>query len=82
VTDNTKDFPSNLLEPYGIEVKNADDFIADSIDLSPSRAIAAVREMRTRLNNPAKTSAQLLLDMEKEGLTNTADQLRDSTSLF
>lgn len=82
VTENTKDFPRDILERYGIEAKTADEFIADAIDLNAGLALAAIKKMRLRLKNPAKTSEALLLDLEKCGLTLAADQIRDSVRLI
>jgi hypothetical protein len=82
VTENLKHFPRGVLAQYGMEGKSADEFIADAIDLNTSLAIAAVRTMRLRLNRPEKTSEALLLDLEKIGLTLTADQLRESIDLI
>ncbi|MEM1262830.1 MAG: PIN domain-containing protein [Pseudomonadota bacterium] len=82
VTENIKDFPNELLGKYCIEAKTADEFIADAIDLNSALAISAVRRMRNRLNRPEKTPEKLLLDLEKIGLTQTADQLRDSIDLI
>jgi hypothetical protein len=82
VTENLKDFPRKVLAKYGIEAKSSDDFIADAINLSPSLAIAAIKRMRLRLDRPEKSPEILLLDMEKTGLTQAADQLRDSVKLI
>jgi len=82
VTENLRDFPKRLLAEYGIEAKSSDEFIADAIDLSPSLAIAAIKRMRLRLQRPDKTPEVLLLDLEKTGLTLSADQLRDSVQLI
>jgi len=76
VTDNLRDFPAEALEPLNLEVRGADAFIADTIALDPGRAVAAIRRMRERLRNPAKTPETLLLDMEAEGLTETVDALK------
>lgn len=76
VTDNLKHFPAALLAPLNIEVRSADDFIADTITLDPGRAVAALRRMRLRLKAPEKTAALLLLDMEAVGLIGTVDVLR------
>jgi hypothetical protein len=77
VTENLKDFPERLLAPLDLEAKTADVFIADTIDLDTGRAVAAVRQMRVRLQKPEKTPELLLLDMEAAGLTETADVLRE-----
>ncbi|TPQ51526.1 PIN domain-containing protein [Prosthecomicrobium hirschii] len=76
VTENLKDFPEKVLEPLMIESRSADAFIADTIALDPGRAVAAIRTMRMRLKNPAKTAEALLIDMESEGLVETVDVLR------
>jgi len=77
VTDNLRDFPDAILRPLDLEAKDADAFIADTIDLRVAQAVPALRRMRERLKRPAKTPETLLLDMEKIGLTLTADALRD-----
>ncbi|MCF4165716.1 PIN domain-containing protein [Zavarzinia compransoris] len=76
VTDNLKHFPADLLAPLNIEVRSADDFIADTISLDPGRAVAALRRMRVRLKKPEKTAELLLLDMEAVGLVGTVDVLK------
>lgn len=77
VTDNLRDFPDAILHPLDLEAKDADAFIADTIDLRVAQAVPALRRMRERLKRPEKTPETLLLDMEKIGLTLTADALRD-----
>jgi hypothetical protein len=76
VTDNLKHFPKAILAPLNIEVRSADNFIADTVALDPGRAVAAIRRMRGRLKRPEKTAEVLLLDMEAVGLTETVDMLR------
>lgn len=76
VTENLSDFPAELLSKFGVEVRSADHFIADTIALDLGRAVAAIRQMRLRFNNPAKAASSLLLDMEASGLTETVDILK------
>lgn len=76
VTDNLKDFPDAFLGPLNLEARSADAFIADTIALDEGRAVAAIRKMRERFNRPAMTAADLLLNMEAVGLTDTVDILR------
>ncbi|MDH6269137.1 putative nucleic acid-binding protein [Rhizobium sp. SG_E_25_P2] len=76
VTENLRDFPPDTLRRYGIEVRSADAFIADTIDLDIGRAISAVRTMRLRLKRPEKDADALLLDFEAAGLVKTVDILK------
>jgi hypothetical protein len=76
VTDNLRHFPGALIEPWGLAARSADVFIADTIALDEARAVAAVREMRQRLNKPTMTAADLLIAMEANGLTAAVDILR------
>jgi predicted nucleic acid-binding protein len=76
VTENLRDFPASVVAPLNIDVRSADAFIADTIDLDPGRAVAAIRRMRERLRRPEKSADALLLDMEAEGLVQTVDVLR------
>lgn len=75
VTENLKDFPSAVLAPRGIEAKNADAFIADTIALEEGRAIAALRRMRERLKRPEMTPGELIKALEANNLLETASVL-------
>ncbi len=79
VTDNLKDFPDHVLRPFDIEVKSADSFIADTIDLPEGHraAIAAIRSMRERLKRPEMSPEQLLLRMEQAELLASVNILKD-----
>jgi len=77
VTENTRDFPVDVLEHFNIEVATADDFIANTVDLSLHKAVAALREMRGRFRKPEMDGEQLLLLFEKRGFLQTADILRE-----
>ena len=83
VTDNVKDFPLDVLEPYSIEVSTGDGFIADAIDLDSVRAAEAVKRLRARLNNPP-LEAEALLDLweTRHGLTQTVALLRPYQGLI
>lgn len=76
VTENLKDFPAVILATLNMEVRSADEFIADTIALDPGRAVAAVRRMRERFKRPEKSAEIMLLEMEADGLTETVDVLR------
>ena len=76
VTENLKDFPAEILDPLGIDVRSADAFIADTIALDFGRAVPVIARMRAAFNNPAITAEGLLLKMEAQGLVETVDALR------
>jgi hypothetical protein len=76
MTENLKDFPSEVLVSLNIEARSTDCFLADTIALDPGRAVAAIRKMRERLKKPEITAEGLLVRMEAEGLTQTVDVLR------
>lgn len=84
VTDNVKDFPIDVLAPLDIEVKTADDFIADTLGLPEGHreAVAAIRKMRERLKRPEITAKELLLRMEGNGLLDSANVLRDHVDML
>jgi predicted nucleic acid-binding protein len=60
VTYNLKDFPYNVLAPYGIEAQHPDDFVCHLFDLAPAAVCAAVRDQRLALRNSPKSVRELL----------------------
>ena len=82
VTFNLKDFPSAVLQPYGIEVQHPDDFIANQMQLHKIRALSAIKEMRARWTNPARSAKELVNAFEQRGLPLTADLLREAITLI
>lgn len=75
VTNNLKDFPQHLLEPYGLSAKSADDFLTDIIDINTGVAIEAFRELVLHRRNPAMDEYAVLERYRKNGLVNTANYL-------
>ena len=41
VTANVRDFPTEVLEPLGLEVQHPDEFLLNQLDLEPDITIAA-----------------------------------------
>lgn len=76
VTDNVKHFPAERLAAFGLDVRTADAFIADTAMLDEGRAVPAIRQMREEFQRPHLTADKLLLRMEAVGLTETVDVLR------
>lgn len=75
VTNNTKDFPPSYLQSFDVDVKAADDFLTDIIDLNPQRAMAAFREMVLNRKNPLMDEYAVLDRIRKQGLNDTANYI-------
>jgi hypothetical protein len=83
VTDNLRHFPEAVLTQHDIEVRSADTFIADAIDLDRIRAAEAVKALRARLLHPAISAHDLLDRWEQHhGLLQTVSLLRDYQGLI
>jgi predicted nucleic acid-binding protein len=76
VTFNLKDFPAAQVEQYGIEAQHPDEFIIHLIDLNQAKVCSAAEEQRKSLRNPPKTAEEYLETLLKQGLPQTATQLR------
>jgi hypothetical protein len=77
VTSNLRDFPSEILAPFGIEAQHPDEFILHLLDLSPGIVAAAARDHRESLKNPPKTIEEYIDTLEAHGLTQTGSLLRE-----
>ncbi len=75
VTFNLKDFPEGYLNTFGLSVKSPDDFLTDIIDLDPEKAIEAFKEMVLYKRNPPLDEYQVLAQLRKNLLKDTADYL-------
>lgn len=78
VTMNLRDFPSDVLAPFGIEAQHPDEFILHLLDLAPGAVVAAAESHRQSLKNPPKTVSEYLETLERQGLTQTVSVLRES----
>ena len=74
VTDNLRHFPQAFMKTVGLEIRSADAFIADTLDLPSDHdeAVAAVARMRRRLQRPEMSAGDLLAGIEQSGLSQTA----------
>lgn len=75
VTNNLKDFPEDYLRGFGLSAKSADDFLTDIIDLNHEKAKEAFKEMVCHKKKPDLDEYQMLDQLRKCGLTQTADYL-------
>lgn len=75
VTNNLKDFPADYLQSFGIDVKSADDFLTDIIDLNQKRAIKAFKELVLNRKSPAMDEYAVLDRLRRIGLPDTANYI-------
>lgn len=76
VTENIKDFPADKLCPWNVEVRGADDFVLDLIDLSRPAVYAQVQRMADAWKNPPGTVDDVLSSLEHVGLVESVTALR------
>jgi hypothetical protein len=60
VTFNLKDFPSEILAQYDIEVQHPDLFLLHQLSLSQPKVLLALKRQRENLKNPPKKSLDFL----------------------
>lgn len=77
VTNNLKDFPAEVLNQYGIEALNPDEFIESQFGLRPDIVVKAAKLQRGRLKNPPKNPEEFLEKLSSQGLVVTAELLSD-----
>jgi hypothetical protein len=75
VTNNLKHFPESYLNSFGLSAKTADDFLTDTIDLNQEQALMAFRELVLNRKNPQQDEIEVLNQLRKAGLKDTADYL-------
>lgn len=76
VTYNLKDFPEEVLAPFGLSAQHPDEFIEHAYDLGPVLVCKAVRDAREALKSPPKTPEELLDIYQGLGLATTVAALR------
>lgn len=82
VTSNLKHFPAGVLGPLGLEAIHPDDFIVYQFDLDLYAALAAFKNMRSRLRKPTMSPEEFIVAIERNQLVNTASRLREAVELI
>lgn len=82
VTFNLADFPTDVLETYGLEAVHPDTFVESQLDLREGMVVHAAKRHRAALQNPAKTPNEYLDTLAAQGLVVTADRLREFADLI
>jgi hypothetical protein len=77
VTFNLDDFPSERLGRYNLEAQHPDDFLLDSIDLSPGMVVRVIEDQLAALRNPPIELARLLDALRRLGLVQSVARLRE-----
>lgn len=82
ITANLKDFPAAILDPLGIEAVHPDSFLVAQLDLDAFRVLPSFKGMRARLKDPAYSPSTFADAMERNGLIETAQFLRQALELI
>ena len=82
LTFNLRDFPSQVVVRYGIEVLHPDEFLSLQIDLAPEVVCAAGRAQRASLKNPPLSPEEFLRSLERQGLPKTVASLKQHVALL
>ena len=76
VTWNIRHFPADIVDPFGIDVYNPDEFLIMLFETHPQDFLESVRAVLKKLRNPSY-SVDTYLEMRlKDGLANTVSILR------
>ena len=76
VTSNVSDFPSEYLSSWDVEARTPDDFILDMIGINDRAVYACVQQIVDGRTNPPQTFDDVLTQLERSGLIETAAVLR------
>lgn len=68
VTANLRDFPTEVLEPLGLEVQHPDEFLLNQLDLEPDITIAALHRQVAATQRPRITVKVLLDQLSRCGV--------------
>lgn len=77
VTFNLKDFPSEILDQYGIEAMHPDVFVEHQMSLHQGIVIEVAKKHRAALKYPQKTAEDYLATLAAQKLVVTADLLKE-----
>lgn len=76
VTENKRDFPTEIVEKYQIEIQGADEFLCNQIDLFSPRVHQSVTYAAAAFRNPPRTINDVLDALAKAGAPSAAEMLR------
>jgi hypothetical protein len=82
VTQNLKDFPTEILASFGIEAQHPDEFLSNHLNLAPGIFCSAVQKVRHRLKNPPYSVDEYLENLLLQGLVATVAELKTFAQLL
>jgi predicted nucleic acid-binding protein len=82
VTENLRDFPNEILAPFGISAVTADDFLTSTFELYPGDALSTLGIMRRDYRNPPFTSGEFIFELQRKGLPKLASMLKEHIDLL
>lgn len=82
VTFNLRDFPDEILAPFGISAHHPDLFCGNLLESFPLTVVAAAFEHRQSLKRPPKSTDEYLSALERQGLIETVGKLREYAHLL
>lgn len=65
VTEDLRDFPPELLEPFRVEAVGVDQFVLDHVERDPSAMFGVVDTMAARRLRPATTRADIVAGLRR-----------------
>lgn len=77
ITWNLGDFPTEVVEGCGIEVRTPDQLVGALLDTRATEVLAAMRQHRESLKNPPKSAADYLETLKLQGLRESVERLWD-----
>lgn len=77
VTNNLKDFPAEKLAPWNVEAMSPDEFLLDQISLDRDVVYGSVVRIADSRTNPPHSVADVLSQLERNGLARTVAELRN-----
>ena len=75
VTFNERDFPNDLLAPYGIESQHPDEFVDNLLDLDAAAVVSAAQRQRAQVKHPPIEVDRYLEILLRQGLVQTTKVL-------
>jgi hypothetical protein len=77
VTDNLKHFPEDKIPP-GIQIVSPSEFAANTVDVSPARALRAVTAITARFDKPPMSVDEFLSILrDRYGMDEAVDLIND-----